>query len=615
MGANIKYIDSMFINLALLLLRNGIFQYFPSLTKKSTFTKDVRGTGFTTGSLPGSHYFPLLVQLYFSLVPHEDVLPSSIEWWKQNVVMPDDPDQENHINIFQVVISSMTSCMDYYNLSVRHYLDDEGLVALHYMIGNMRIHMAMLYHLRQCLTRSLKKKQRLKEDELERKKLQQAEKKLKKDQESSCNVHGTNPTTTKTKKKHSEPEDLDAEHLFRAIKPHLCEHMVSNWLHFGATVLTSDTQRSESELKYVCKVLFEQTNRTYKSLQEQMMNAFLKNLRASELTKCLERRKKQFVPLEKRRNKFANYGNIEIRFDVTRACWWPYYTKAQLEPGLEPGSAVTSIHETLDATDIITLFIDNKTKLGPTQHILAKPELHILCNLSVKLFKGIVISNNYHMSDDQSQPIPFTLHCNRLYKINKVTNSSSISVFSFIEVLYSDGPTYCQVAAIVQIGFSEDARRTNVQQNTEYLIVMRLQRARSQSPLPFGLFSHERRQDGITLCYDIILADGAFRPCIAYPYLLTHARKQQFFIVPYDRIGKVPNPCWPKPHHEERYMLYEEDARVGVKSSSFPLFTTPSEQIEALKIMRKRLPPKASTEKVATEETENTAKKRKATDL
>jgi hypothetical protein len=571
--------------------------------------QEVGGTGIATGSIPGHHMFPLLVKLYFSLVPSatESVLPSTIVWWKEYVVMPDDPDQDNHINIFQTVVSCITSCMDFYHLSVSHCLDYEGLEAHLCMTGNMRTHMTMLFHLRSCLIRSLKKKQQEKEDQTERKK---AAKKLKKDQQDATLLElenelereqnalalaGKVPNTLLKKKRQKENatveeqkkpkfrQNLNTEILFKALKPHLCEHMTKNFMHFGATVITSDTQRSESELKYVCKDLFDQTNRTYKNLQQQLMEAFVKNLRASELAKCFERRRAASRPatvVEKVpdvRVSFVNYGHIEICQDNIEV--WGRKLNSQMEMSYLD-SDLDSVHVSLTAQDVIDVILnapDLTVAIVRIKHIIANQHLHVEQDLKIQLFKGIVISNLNHWSDNTAEAIPFTLHCSRQYRMSQTSESRAL--FSFVEVSFSDKSlVYCQVAAIARVSTKAD-KAVN-------LLVIRLKPSRKTSPLPFGLFKYELRRSNKKLCYDLVSINN-IRPCIAVRYEEepnTSVKQQQFFIIPYDRIGKIPNPSWQR--YKRRLDIYEEDSRQDVKSSSFPLFKTEPQQIEALAMIR-----------------------------
>jgi len=408
-------------------------------------------------------------------------------------------------------------------------------------------------------------------------------------------------------KKPKKRENLDTEILFKAIKPHLCEHMTENFTHFGAIVLTSDTQRSESELKYVCKQLFDQTNRTYKNLQHQMMSAYVKNLRASELKKSFER--KRAAPLLSDvgavsdgeavvRVSFANYGNIKISQLHTTKIWKRADGK---------NDAVESIHQSLISFEhVVNLIRLNQSittdSFSRIKSIMESKKPHLTC--SIKFYKGIVISNAHHRSDDNSQPIPFTIHCNNRYNMSKTGNNGpTCSVFSYIEVLSAGGQRiYYQVAAAIQICTTT---------NTEYLLVIKLRRSSRQSPLPFELYGYDIKKDSNTLCYDLLLIDHAYRPCITFRYderPNTTPHLQLFFIIPYDRIGKIPNPAWGG--CQNRVDIYKEDARQDVKSSRFPLFTTTEQQFEALEMMKRAFSSNADVDAG----TANVGEKRKSMD-
>lgn len=523
-----------------LLVRSGISYFFKRLTTaNSKGFSEAKGTGFSTGTIHAYQYCPLLFQLLFALVPNDNILPDTLEWWTTYV------QQDPPVNIFSNVISAITSCLDFYFLSVKRVFDETRLESFEKLTGNMRAQLMIMHKIRNCLIARLR-----------------------------------------TRKSQATGDSDEVETLvipetyFQAIKPHLCEHLVNNVRVFGAVIMTSDTQQTERILKAVCKENFEQTSKNYKNLQAELIAAFNKNLRAEDLRKYVDRRRAHAMrttpvilpPEAKDFHNYTGFARVELLWEPKTNQW-----KAEEDDN-------RNLHDLLSVKQVIDILKTTKAIASPIfrviQDYFTRPNL-----FTIHLYRGVNIYNSHHKTDDCLKNETFTIHCDRNYPVRKASVDESKPVFSFVEVKYVDGCSYCRVMAIVDITVKESFPVVTQQ----FLIVCRLTRTDVDSPLPFSLYTYEIQtgRSGFQLCLDLISVGSAFRPCIAHPYEpsgstegMTKRGKFQhqhmFFVIPYDRVGKTPNTNWPS---DDIANVYSEDARTGL---SLPLMATTHQQAAAL---------------------------------
>lgn len=545
----------------LLIFRCGISYFFKRLTEVNANNySEVKGTGFSTGTIHGYQYCPLLFQLLFALVPKENILPDTPQWWRDFVEVNDAGPE---INIFSNVISTITTCLDFYFLSVKRCFDEPSLNALHAMTGNMRAQLMILHKIRNYLIKRVSKK---------------------------------NPDVAVNNKE-------EKDNYFQAIKPHLCEHMLNSIRVFGAIVITSDTQQSERVLKTVCKENFEQTSKHYKNLQSELIGAFRKNLRASDLRKYVDRRKEHSEKgsASSRQNRhveapsfhdYAGFSSKQLAYNPSgsdKECFWELKDRDKRD----------YLHKLLTVKQLMYL-LATTTSIASHVFRLNQASFHSRGYLfTILLYRGVNVYNSHHVTDDHLKNETFTIHCNNGYSLKKkVTDIEEKSVFSFIEVQYFDNTcSYCRVMAIVDIAITVKGKPLNQQ----YLIVCRLAIASVASPLPFRLFTYEvmdTSSGGFELCLDVISIGSAFRPCIAHSYEPNVSRGQfqtmtnkdkfchqnMFFVIPYDRLGKSPNTNWLS---DDPAVVYAEDGRMGI---SLPLMASTDQQAFAMQMAEQQLP-------------------------
>jgi hypothetical protein len=263
--------------------------------------------------------------------------------------------------------------------------------------------------------------------------------------------------------------------------------------------------------------------------------------------------------------------------------------------GSNMSKTASSLHPFLDSTSLMELLTENKiiplqSNVFKTlqQMMKSSKDDHELHGLSIRTYKGVTIYNCHHIKDNHVKDStmkhePFTIHCNRAYKCDKVAMGKTRPVFNFIEVNYEDGCSYCQVMAIVEISVAVEGVKKQ-----QYLVIARLEhQQKNKSPLPFGLYGYENRGKAI----DVIPIESAFRPCIAYAYhesgrTVAFAADLHvgdlYFVIPYDRFGKTTNTNWPQHGKESLISQYDVDERVSMKTSSFPMYASIQIQQEQL---------------------------------
>lgn len=488
-----------------------------------------RGTGFSTGTLHAYQYCPLLLQLLFALVPNHEILPDSTDWWRRIVGGDED------INIFATVVTCITSCLDFYFVSTKRCFDDESTSILFDLTGGMRAHLLLLFTMRCLLINKLM----------------------------NANI----------------PEETLKKKIFQAIKPHLCEHYPDNIKKYGALVTVCDTQVTEKELQYVCKDVFEQTSKTYKNLQVELLGAFLKNMRAADLRQYADRcRAARNDDVPAGRPETPDYHDFKTyaadKWDLCDFRQGRSWVATDRDMNVCSGDSVHNLIRSND--EFIRILMTTKAiqsaKFKTMQRRIGKEDLII------KTYKGVTIFNSHHVTDEITNEATknerFTLHCNGSYKTEKVAISQTKPVYSFIEVKYSSGEcSYCQVMAIVRLVHGDDEEIL--------LIVCRLELLQI-SPLAYPLYRYECVENktlstGYQLCCDVISVGSEFRPCIAHRYDLRASAVSskidrfrgtyQFFVIPYDRVGKTPNTNWPSDTPKD---LYSRDSRRGLSLTLLP---------------------------------------------
>ena len=606
-GGNVSKIDTRIMNMdnissyqfiESVQFRGGITPFFGNLSTSSTHS-EWRGTGMMTGTLHGWQVCSMLLQLLFALVPQHQVLPSETNWWRRSVKTNIDP--RDDVNIFTTVIGSITSCLDFYMLSRKRCFNDDGRKTFQWVVINMRMHIDIEYMLRNCLIRKLL----------------------------------GDPPSKKISDDHGEADNIEVadEVKFKAIKPHLCEHMAENVDKFGALTMTSDTQQTELILKFACKTLFEQTNKNYRHLAEDLLLQHRKTMRArnlGELVRRFENPTKAGLPSTSAVRAEADSNHEFLRNCKSSMLNYNAQTKRWESDELNRPTNPTFLHGFLDPDKLMNFIARDKTVDSEVFKVMQKAIRAINTmhhsvlghHLTVKLFKGVNIYNEHHISDENGSYETFMLHCDRTYPRDKQSPSgeeeekratepdkqgtpdpqlrrarATKPVFSFIEVYYEDAPAYARVMAIIELTLGTG--------KIEFLVVNQLI-VTKQSPLLFPMCTYAiHPTPQMQHCFDIVLLAGKFRPVFGRPFLyrkggnvlvtMSHdtiekpisnkvkfLETYKFFIIPYERVGKTPsNEIWADVAGNEVY----NDKR---DSQGFPLYATLQQQSETLKSLERR---------------------------
>jgi len=546
--------------LIVLHFRCGISYFFKRLAEKTKQGYPLfQGTGLSTGTIHAYQYCPLLLHLLFALVPNTKILPDSEDWWR-SYVSGNEPDA-TPMDIFGTVVSCITSCLDFYFVTTKRCFDTESITILDELTGSMRSYLTVLFTMRCLLINKL--------------------------------MNANIPEMTLRKK------------TFQAIKPHLCEHYADNIRRYGALITVADTQVTEKELQYVCKEIFEQTSKTYKNLVTELLCAYQKNTRALDLRKYAERCRIARIPDvhaalividAPEYHNFRSFGADNWKSDYNelsgRSVW-------RATDALRKPRTVSSVHKLLlNNLKFLTLLSRTRAIQSEVfkvmQEIIVRQAGH---GLVIKTHKGVSIFNCHHMTDDNTNE-RFILHCNERYKEKKL-GERLVPIYSFIEVKYHGNKcSYCRVMAIVSL--------THGEHKEILLIVCRLEQV-LHSPLAYPLYRYEcveTRDDlGYELCCDVISVGSEFRPCIAQPYkqrpircvsaIQTIRADNQFFVIPYDRVGKTPNSQWPSDSPKE---IYSRDSRARRGLSA--LLLSEQEQsaaINSFDVLQRKRPRKEPT--------------------
>jgi hypothetical protein len=278
----------------------------------------------------------------------------------------------------------------------------------------------------------------------------------------------------------------------------------------------------------------------------------------------------------------------------------------------EPGAAKnpSSLHGFLNSEQLMELVVDPKNTLLEESEMFRAMQRIIVedpsnPNLSIKLYKGVNIYNEHHVSDESGTNETFTLHCNQKYRRDKASSvqhgpQTTKSNFSFVEVYYGcdKATAYGRVMAIVEISFTDEESGL---QTVQFLIVNQLTLNNGiKSPLLFPLatyaFHPKQKNCYMQHCFDFVDLGDKFRPVFGRPFLYrtgkyvqnqTHSTVErrienehkfiqtyQFFIIPYDRVGKTPSKeVWPQVSGESIYK-----GKVDAMQSEFPLYSSAMEQ-------------------------------------